>query len=113
MIRVHLTEVQCTGHLVYSVLKLITYMHWAEIKGKKMNYYLTGSQAGLIDKYTQDKVGIPGLVLMEKQLRRLLTMHEKTTGSRKAKNVLARFDEMLPFFKTVMSDEYLSFLKGA
>ncbi|MBR6404514.1 MAG: NAD(P)H-hydrate dehydratase [Eubacterium sp.] len=31
-----------------------------------MNYYLTGSQAGLIDKYTQDKVGIPGLVLMEK-----------------------------------------------
>ena len=31
-----------------------------------MKYYLTGQQAGLIDRYTQDKVGIPGLVLMEK-----------------------------------------------
>ena len=31
-----------------------------------MKYYLTGKQAGLIDRYTQDKVGIPGLVLMEK-----------------------------------------------
>lgn len=31
-----------------------------------MKYYLTGAQAGLIDRYTQDKVGFPGLVLMEK-----------------------------------------------
>ena len=31
-----------------------------------MKYYLTGQQAGVIDRYTQDKVGIPGLVLMEK-----------------------------------------------
>ena len=47
------------------------------------------------------------------ELKRLLMMHEKATGSRKVKAVLARFDEMLPLFKTVISDEYLSFLKGA
>ncbi len=47
------------------------------------------------------------------ELKRLLTMHEKATGSRKAKSILTRFEEMLPLFKTVISDEYLSFLKGA
>ena len=31
-----------------------------------MDYYLTGKQAGIIDKYTQEKIGIPGIVLMEK-----------------------------------------------
>ena len=47
------------------------------------------------------------------ELKWLLTMHEKATGSRKAKEILVHFDEMLPLFKTVISDEYLSFLKGA
>ena len=31
-----------------------------------MKFYPTGKQAQLIDKYTQDEIGIPGLVLMEK-----------------------------------------------
>ena len=31
-----------------------------------MEYYLTGEQAGIIDKYTQEVIGIPGIVLMEK-----------------------------------------------
>ena len=31
-----------------------------------MKYYLTGKQAQCIDKYTQETIGIPGLVLMEK-----------------------------------------------
>lgn len=31
-----------------------------------MDYYLTGKQAGIIDKFTQEEIGIPGIVLMEK-----------------------------------------------
>ena len=46
------------------------------------------------------------------ELKRLLTMHEKATGSRKAKAILARFEAILPLFKAVISDEYLSSLKG-
>ena len=30
-----------------------------------MKYYLTGKQAQAVDKYTQEKIGIPGLTLME------------------------------------------------
>ncbi|MBR1586083.1 MAG: glutamate synthase large subunit [Clostridia bacterium] len=48
-----------------------------------------------------------------RELKTLLTMHEQATSSRKAKAILARFDDMLPLFKAVISDEYLSFLKGA
>ena len=48
----------------------------------------------------------------EEELKRLLEMHVKSTGSRKAKDILARLDAMLPLFKAVISDEYLSFLKG-
>ena len=40
-------------------------------------------------------------------------MHEKATGSVKAKEILRAFDEYLPKFKTVISDEYLAYLKGA
>ena len=47
------------------------------------------------------------------ELRRLLQMHEKATGSVKAKEILRAFDEYLPKFKTVISDEYLAYLKGA
>ena len=47
------------------------------------------------------------------ELKRLLTMHERATGSRRAKDILSRFQDVLPLFKTVISDEYLSFLKGA
>ncbi len=47
------------------------------------------------------------------ELRRLLQMHEKATGSVKAKEILRAFDDYLPKFKTVISDEYLAYLKGA
>ncbi len=47
------------------------------------------------------------------ELRQLLELHEQTTGSKKAKEILAHFDAYLPKFKAVISDEYLSFLKGA
>ena len=36
-----------------------------------MKYYLTGKQAQIIDNYTQDIIGIPGLVLMEKAAEKL------------------------------------------
>ena len=47
------------------------------------------------------------------ELQRLLQLHERATGSKKAKEILAHFDTHLPKFKAVISDEYLSFLKGA
>ena len=47
------------------------------------------------------------------ELNRLLEMHVKATGSEKAREILARFDEYLPKFRAVISDEYLAFLKGA
>ncbi len=46
------------------------------------------------------------------ELRALLEMHEKATGSPLAREILRSFDEVLPRFRTVVSDEYLSFLKG-
>ena len=36
-----------------------------------MRYYLNGKQAQLIDKYTQDVIGIPGIVLMERAALKL------------------------------------------
>ena len=45
-----------------------------------MKYYLTGSQAGLIDKYTQDKVGIPVRVVMEKAAEAAADELEKKLG---------------------------------
>lgn len=36
-----------------------------------MIYYLTGKQAQCIDRYTQDVIGIPGIVLMEKAAEKL------------------------------------------
>ena len=45
------------------------------------------------------------------ELNRLLTMHEKATGSKKAREILDRFDEYLPQFRAVISDEYLSWMK--
>ncbi len=47
------------------------------------------------------------------ELRRLLQMHEKATGSVKAKEILRAFDDYLFKFKAVISDEYLAYLKGA
>ncbi|MBQ8073883.1 MAG: glutamate synthase large subunit [Clostridia bacterium] len=47
------------------------------------------------------------------ELRCLLQQHERATSSKKAKEILAHFDAYLPRFKAVISDEYLSFLKGA
>ncbi len=47
------------------------------------------------------------------ELQRLLQMHEKATGSRKAKEILRDFDAWLPRFRAVISDEYLAYLKGA
>ncbi len=46
------------------------------------------------------------------ELKRLLSMHEKATGSKKAREILDRFDEMLPVFRAVISDEYRAWLKG-
>ncbi|MBP3719874.1 MAG: hypothetical protein J6J41_00920, partial [Clostridia bacterium] len=47
------------------------------------------------------------------ELQRLLQLHERATGSKKAREILAHFYAYLPKFKAVISDEYLSFLKGA
>ncbi|MCR4875797.1 MAG: glutamate synthase large subunit [Clostridiales bacterium] len=46
------------------------------------------------------------------ELNRLLEMHAQATGSVKAREILARFDEYLPKFKAVIPDEYLALLKG-
>ena len=45
------------------------------------------------------------------ELNRLLTMHEKATGSKKAREILDHFDEYLPKFKAVISDEYMNWLR--
>ena len=47
------------------------------------------------------------------ELQRLLSAHEKATGSRKAREILKDFDTWLPIFRAVISDEYLAYLKGA
>ena len=47
------------------------------------------------------------------ELQRLLQLHERATGSKKAKEILMNYEAYLPKFKAVISDEYLSFLKGA
>ena len=39
-----------------------------------MVYYLTGKQAQCIDRYTQDVIGIPGIVLMEKAAENILRL---------------------------------------
>ena len=46
------------------------------------------------------------------ELQSLLAMHEKATGSRKAREILGDFDAWLPRFRAVISDEYLAYLKG-
>ena len=47
------------------------------------------------------------------ELERLLRMHERATVSRKAREILERFADYLPLFRTVISDEYKARLKGA
>ena len=42
------------------------------------------------------------------ELNRLLAMHVKATGSKKAAEILDHFSDWLPKFKTVISDEYLA-----
>ena len=44
------------------------------------------------------------------ELKRLLTMHAKATGSAKAKEILEHPGEYLPKFRTVISDEYKAWL---
>ncbi len=45
------------------------------------------------------------------ELRHLLKLHEQKTGSKIAGRILRSFDQYLPRFKTVISDEYRAFLK--
>ncbi|MBQ3761664.1 MAG: glutamate synthase large subunit [Clostridia bacterium] len=47
------------------------------------------------------------------ELRRLLEAHLRETGSPKAGEILKDFEAYLSKFKAVLSDEYLSYLKGA
>ena len=47
----------------------------------------------------------------EEELYQLLKMHAEHTNSRKAMNILNSFKEFLPKFKTVVSEEYLEYLK--
>ena len=48
------------------------------------------------------------------ELERLLILHEKATGSKKAREILDAFGTWLPKFRAVISDEYLAYLrKGA
>jgi len=47
------------------------------------------------------------------ELKRLLEMHVRATGSKKARDILAQFSERLPAFRAVISDEYLNWMKGA
>lgn len=46
------------------------------------------------------------------ELRQLLEMHARHADSRRAMDILAAFDEWLPRFKAVISDEYLQYLDG-
>ena len=46
------------------------------------------------------------------ELKQLLEMHERATGSAKARQILRSFDDALLRFRAVISDEYLAFLKG-
>ncbi len=46
------------------------------------------------------------------ELKRLLQLHEQATGSKAAAEILRSFADWLPRFRTVISDEYLAFLKG-
>ncbi|MBQ6595875.1 MAG: glutamate synthase large subunit [Clostridia bacterium] len=46
------------------------------------------------------------------ELKKLLAMHESITGSVRAREILRRFDDVLPLFRAVISDEYRRYLKG-
>ena len=46
------------------------------------------------------------------ELNRLLEMHAKATGSRKAQEILDHFSEYLPKFRAVISDEYLAYMNA-
>ena len=47
------------------------------------------------------------------ELKQLLEQHAQATGSRKAAEILDRFDEWLPKFRAVIPDEYLKWMKEA
>ncbi len=47
------------------------------------------------------------------ELKHLLEMHAQATGSEKAGEILSDFSEWLPKFRAVISDEYLSRIRGA
>ena len=47
------------------------------------------------------------------ELRQLLKLHVRYTGSRRAAEILADFEARLPGFRAVISDEYLCWLNGA
>ncbi len=46
------------------------------------------------------------------ELKQLLEMHARYTGSKKAREILADFDAWLPRFRAVISDEYLAYIRG-
>ena len=58
-------------------------------------------------------LGAQGIITAEEaeDLERLLTMHAKATGSKKAQEILDHFAQYLPKFKAVISDEYLAYLR--
>ena len=47
------------------------------------------------------------------ELERLLILHERATGSARAREILEHFQENLPKFRTVISDEYKARREGA
>jgi glutamate synthase (ferredoxin) len=44
------------------------------------------------------------------ELYRLLEMHLKATNSAKAADILQHFEDYLPKFRAVISDEYMKFI---
>ena len=56
-----------------------------------MYYYPTGPQAQIIDKYTQEEIGIPGLVLMEKAAETLASEIEKKINTCEGEDKLFGF----------------------
>ena len=47
-----------------------------------MKYYLNGKQAQILDRYTQEEIGIPGIVLMERAAEKLADAVQDVAGSR-------------------------------
>ncbi|HBZ03408.1 MAG TPA: hypothetical protein DEO83_06310, partial [Lachnospiraceae bacterium] len=59
-----------------------------------MKFYPTGKQTQLIDKYTQEVIGLPGLVLMEKAAGALADEIEKSITRSSSGDKLQDFDKV-------------------